>query len=91
MRRHWWHFGPAHIGYFTDRANARGGEPTDAVGLEKITYCFKQVQRLLAQHPRFGRRRRPLKARILLMADVSEASAGWSNSKIIAALDTSAA
>jgi hypothetical protein len=90
MRRHWWHFGPAHIGYFTDRANVRGGEYTDAVGREKITCCCKQVQRLLSQHPRFARRRL-LQARILLKADVSEASAGWSDSKIIAALDTSAA
>jgi hypothetical protein len=34
--------------------------------------------------------RRLLKARILLKADVSEAGPGWSDSKIIAALDTSA-
>jgi hypothetical protein len=31
-----------------------------------------------------------LKARILLKADVSEAGQGWSDSRIIAALDTSA-
>src|SRR5260370_37393381 len=31
-----------------------------------------------------------LKARILLKADVSEAGRGWSDSRIIAALDTSA-
>jgi Homeodomain-like domain len=37
-----------------------------------------------------GPARRLLKARILLKADVSEAGAGWSDSKIIAALDTSA-
>ncbi len=37
-----------------------------------------------------GAARRLLKARILLKADVSEAGAGWSDSKIIAALDTSA-
>ena len=37
-----------------------------------------------------GRARRLLKARILLKADVSEGGAGWSDSKIIAALDTSA-
>ena len=33
--------------------------------------------------------RRMLKARILLKADVSEAGEGWSDSRIIAALDTS--
>ena len=33
--------------------------------------------------------RRLLKARILLKADVSEAGDGWSDSRIIAALDTS--
>jgi hypothetical protein len=37
-----------------------------------------------------GPARRLLKARILLKADVSEAGDGWSDSKIIAALDTSA-
>jgi len=37
-----------------------------------------------------GPARRLLKARILLKADVSEAGAGWSDSKIIAALDSSA-
>lgn len=37
-----------------------------------------------------GPARRLLKARILLKADVSEAGAGWSDSKIIVALDTSA-
>ena len=34
--------------------------------------------------------RRVLKARILLKADISEAGPGWSDNKIIAALDTSA-
>ena len=37
-----------------------------------------------------GPAQRLLKARILLKADVSEAGEGWSDSKIIAALDTSA-
>src|SRR6476661_7164165 len=37
-----------------------------------------------------GPARRLLKARILLKADVSQAGPGWSDSKIIAALDTSA-
>jgi Homeodomain-like domain len=37
-----------------------------------------------------GPARRLVKARILLKADVSEAGPGWSDSKIIAALDTSA-
>src|SRR5215472_7552194 len=37
-----------------------------------------------------GPARRLLKARILLKADVSEGGPGWSDSKIIAALDTSA-
>ncbi len=37
-----------------------------------------------------GPARRLLKARILLKADVSEAGQGWSDSRIIAALDTSA-
>ena len=37
-----------------------------------------------------GPARRLLKARILLKADVSESGPGWSDSKIIAALDTSA-
>ncbi len=37
-----------------------------------------------------GPARRLLKARILLKADVAEGSRGWSDSKIIAALDTSA-
>jgi Homeodomain-like domain len=36
-----------------------------------------------------GPARRLLKARILLKADVSEGGPGWSDSKIIAALDTS--
>ena len=38
-----------------------------------------------------GPARRLLKARILLKADVSDAGQGWSDSKIISALDTSAA
>ncbi len=33
--------------------------------------------------------KRQLKARILLKADISEAGEGWSDSKIIAALETS--
>jgi transposase len=37
-----------------------------------------------------GPARRLVKARILLKADVSDAGEGWSDSKIIAALDTSA-
>ena len=37
-----------------------------------------------------GSARRLLKARILLKADVSEAGEGWSDTRIIAALDTSA-
>ena len=37
-----------------------------------------------------GPARRLLKARILLKADVSERGPGWSDSRIIAALDTSA-
>src|SRR6516162_323391 len=37
-----------------------------------------------------GPARRLLKARILLKADVSDASEGWSDDKIIVALDTSA-
>src|SRR5258706_250708 len=37
-----------------------------------------------------GPARRLLKARILLKADVSEAGQGWSDSRTIAALDTSA-
>jgi hypothetical protein len=37
-----------------------------------------------------GPARRVLKARILLKADISEAGPGWSDNKIIAALDTSA-
>jgi hypothetical protein len=37
-----------------------------------------------------GPARRLLKARILLKADVSDAGPGWSDSKIISALDTSA-
>src|SRR4029077_6869806 len=37
-----------------------------------------------------GPARRLLKARILLKADVSEGGPGWSDSKIIVALDTSA-
>ncbi len=37
-----------------------------------------------------GPTRRLLKARILLKADVSEAGEGWSDSRIVAALDTSA-
>ena len=37
-----------------------------------------------------GPARRLLKARILLKADVSDAGEGWSDSRIIAALDTSA-
>src|SRR3974377_629489 len=37
-----------------------------------------------------GPARRLLKARILLKADVSDAGPGWSDSRILAALDTSA-
>src|SRR5215831_15937955 len=37
-----------------------------------------------------GPARRLLKARILLKADVSERGPGWSDSRVIAALDTSA-
>src|SRR6516225_10136433 len=37
-----------------------------------------------------GLARRQLKARILLKADVSDAGDGWSDNKIIVALDTSA-
>jgi hypothetical protein len=48
----------------------------------------EQLQVLLRKGK--GPARRLLKARILLKADVSEAGPGWSDSKIIAALDTSA-
>jgi hypothetical protein len=48
----------------------------------------EQLQVLLRKGK--GPARRLLKARILLKADVSEASPGWSDSKIVTALDTSA-
>jgi len=48
----------------------------------------EQLQVLLRRGK--GPARRLLKARILLKADVSEAGDGWSDNKIIAALDTSA-
>jgi hypothetical protein len=48
----------------------------------------EQLQALLRKGK--GPARRLLKARILLKADVSESGPGWSDSKIIAALDTSA-
>jgi transposase len=48
----------------------------------------EQLQALLRRGK--GPARRLLKARILLKADVSEAGDGWSDNKIIAALDTSA-
>jgi len=48
----------------------------------------EQLQVLLRKGK--GPARRLLKARILLKADVSEAGPGWSDSKIIAALDASA-
>ena len=48
----------------------------------------EQLQMLL--HKGKGPARRLLKARILLKADVSETGPGWSDSKIMAALDTSA-
>jgi len=48
----------------------------------------EQLQMLLRKGK--GPARRLLKARILLKADVSEAGPGWSDSKIMAALDTSA-
>jgi transposase len=48
----------------------------------------EQLQTLIRKGK--GPARRLLKARILLKADVSEAGPGWSDSKIMAALDTSA-
>jgi hypothetical protein len=48
----------------------------------------EQLQELIRKGK--GPARRLLKARILLKADVSEGGPGWSDSKIIAALDTSA-
>ena len=48
----------------------------------------ERLQVLLRQGK--GPARRLLKARILLKADVSDAGPGWSDSRIIAALDTSA-
>jgi transposase len=48
----------------------------------------EQLQALLRRGK--GPARRLLKARIMLKADISEAGPGWSDSKIIAALDTSA-
>jgi hypothetical protein len=48
----------------------------------------QQVETLIRKGK--GPARRVLKARILLKADVSEAGEGWSDSSIIAALDTSA-
>jgi hypothetical protein len=48
----------------------------------------EQLQALIGKGK--GPARRLLKARILLKADVSEGSPGWSDGKIIAALDTSA-
>jgi transposase len=47
----------------------------------------QQLQMLIRKGK--GPARRLLKARILLKADVSDAGEGWSDSKIIAALDTS--
>ena len=48
----------------------------------------EQLQALLRRGK--GPARRLLKARVLLKADISEAGPGWSDNKIIAALDTSA-
>jgi len=48
----------------------------------------KQLDALIRKEK--GPARRLLKARILLKADVSDAGEGWSDSRIIAALDTSA-
>ena len=48
----------------------------------------EQLQALIRKGK--GPARRLLKARILLKADVSEGGPGWSDSKVIAALDTSA-
>jgi hypothetical protein len=48
----------------------------------------EQLQALIRKGK--GPARRLLKARILLKADVSEGGPGWSDNKIIAALDTSA-
>jgi len=53
-----------------------------------MTVEREQLQALVRKGK--GRARRLLKARILLKADVSEGGPGWSDSKIIAALDTSA-
>jgi hypothetical protein len=47
----------------------------------------EQLQALIRKGK--GPARRILKARILLKADVSEGGAGWSDNKIVAALDTS--
>src|SRR6516225_3220658 len=48
----------------------------------------EQLQALLRRGK--GPARRLLKARVLLKADISEAGPGWSDNKIIAALETSA-
>jgi hypothetical protein len=48
----------------------------------------EQLETLI--HKGKGPARRLLKARILLKSDVSETGPGWSDSKIVAALDTSA-
>ncbi len=56
-----------------------------------VRLSAEERQRLEALiHKGKGPARRLLKARILLKADISDAGPGWSDSRIIAALDTSA-
>ena len=50
----------------------------------------QQLETLIRKGKGAARRRRLLKARLLLKADVSEAGEGRSDSRIISALDTSA-
>jgi hypothetical protein len=67
-----------------------------ANSMNRLARCFAAQHRLEPLfHQLFAHavehRRRLLKARILLKADVSESGPGWSDSQIIAALDTSSA
>ena len=75
------------------RGSSEGVHYGDArEGCEEIVRLGSEEREQLEALIRKGKRpaQRLLKARILLKADVSEAGEGWSDSRIVAALETSA-
>src|ERR1700757_1012622 len=76
---------PGHFGQGTIMAGEGNGIKKYVVRLS----CDEREQLAILIRKGKGPARRLLKARILLKADVSEHGPGWSDNKIIAALDTS--